>query len=251
MLRINGDIHGRKFWKLDNNTEKYDKIVFLGDYLDPYGFENITVEDAIENFKEIIEFKKNNTDKVVLLVGNHDAPYFSDAYFNLSSYHCRHSKMHHKEIHDLFNENKELFQFAYAYGDILFTHAGVDGDWLKYKIECESTDVNDICSALNSLSDTREDMAKLYMVTRSRGGYDRYGSCLWADVGDIMWDKYSDVSNIKQIFGHTLQAFYGEGGKTIVYGDPKEFRNCKMVDTASSYDLDTDNFTITPTTPHE
>ena len=40
------DIHGRCFWRLHvNNIDKYDKVVFLGDYVDPYGPENITEED--------------------------------------------------------------------------------------------------------------------------------------------------------------------------------------------------------------
>ena len=66
------DIHGRKFWKKPcENIDNYDKVVFLGDYLDPYNFEFISVEEAIKNFKEIIELKRNNMDKVVLLLGNH------------------------------------------------------------------------------------------------------------------------------------------------------------------------------------
>ena len=71
-LLVLPDIHGREFWRGPcNDIEKYDKVIFLGDYLDPYGFEGIEVEDAIENFKEILELKKNNMDKVVLLLGNH------------------------------------------------------------------------------------------------------------------------------------------------------------------------------------
>ena len=33
-----GDIHCRKFWRqcINNNIEKVEKVVFLGDYLDPY-----------------------------------------------------------------------------------------------------------------------------------------------------------------------------------------------------------------------
>lgn len=67
------DIHGRPFWK--KAVEKYknevDKIVFLGDYLDPYVWEGITRKNAIRNFEEIIDYKINNKDKVVLLLGNH------------------------------------------------------------------------------------------------------------------------------------------------------------------------------------
>ena len=70
-----GDIHGRDFWKqLKDNTE--DLIVFVGDYVDPYTYyEDITQKEALENFKEIIEFAKSR-DNVVLLMGNHDATYF-------------------------------------------------------------------------------------------------------------------------------------------------------------------------------
>ena len=67
------DVHGRKFWKdvvtqYENNV---DKIIFLGDYLDPYPDEGITRKDAINNFEEIIDYKVNNKDKFVLLLGNH------------------------------------------------------------------------------------------------------------------------------------------------------------------------------------
>lgn len=71
-LLILPDIHARKFWKEPcKDIGNYEKVVFLGDYLDPYGFEGITVEDAIENFNEIIDFKKKNSEKVVILLGNH------------------------------------------------------------------------------------------------------------------------------------------------------------------------------------
>ena len=53
------DIHGRSFWKkaVDENMDKVDKIIFLGDYLDPYPWENITRKEAISNFDDIIKFK--------------------------------------------------------------------------------------------------------------------------------------------------------------------------------------------------
>ena len=50
------DIHGRQFWKEAIKKFPKDqypnlKIIFLGDYLDPYGYEGILCKDAIENFK--------------------------------------------------------------------------------------------------------------------------------------------------------------------------------------------------------
>jgi len=252
MILVCGDIHGRKFWKKPcENPNKYDKIIFLGDYLDPYDFEKISVRDAIENFKEIIDFKKNNMEKVILLIGNHDCPYYSDIYFSFSSWHCRHSTWNHKEIHKLFADNIDLFQIAYAYGDILFTHAGVESGWLEKTVGCTEKDINSICSVLNTLTDDREGLEKLYKVTQERGGWDRYGSCTWADVHDIMRDfegalsgeAVKPIHKYKQVFGHTMQAYYDSNG-SIAFGDAIEFGKCKMIDTARAYVLDTDKFEI-------
>ena len=63
---VNPDIHGRHFWEESaKHVNEINKIIFLGDYFDPYDFEKISVEDAIENFKQILEFKKNNIDRIV------------------------------------------------------------------------------------------------------------------------------------------------------------------------------------------
>lgn len=53
------DIHGRTFWKSVKNDKSDSIIIFLGDYLDPYPHENITFEDALANFEEIIDFAKD------------------------------------------------------------------------------------------------------------------------------------------------------------------------------------------------
>ena len=49
------DVHGRIFWRRAKELVKsYQKIIFLGDYLDPYSYEGITPDMAFEEFKEII-----------------------------------------------------------------------------------------------------------------------------------------------------------------------------------------------------
>ena len=69
------DIHGRTFWKEAVDEHPSLPVVFLGDYLDPYARENITPEEALANFKDIIAFKKANMDRVTLLIGNHEIHY--------------------------------------------------------------------------------------------------------------------------------------------------------------------------------
>ena len=247
MLLINPDIHGRTFWKSSiNNINEYDKIIFLGDYLDPYQFEGISVKDSIDNFKDIINFKKENQDKVILLLGNHDLPYYSETYYKLSTYHCRHSKEYHKLIHKLFNDNKSLFQLAYAYNDILFTHAGCRTEWLNivFGKDYDISNINNIVFDLNNLLSDNNKLQYLYMVSRDRGGYDLCGSCVWEDVrGMIDGQNDNELNNIKQIFGHTLQAYYGVNHE-ILYGNIIEQNNIKMLDNCKSYILDADNFIV-------
>lgn len=69
-ILIMPDIHGRTFWKEGVSSGEYDKIIFLGDYIDPYSWEGISKNDAISNFEEIIDYAKAH-DNVVLLLGNH------------------------------------------------------------------------------------------------------------------------------------------------------------------------------------
>ena len=45
------DVHGRSFWKEYVKGHEEEDIIFLGDYLDPYGYEGIHCKDAIENFR--------------------------------------------------------------------------------------------------------------------------------------------------------------------------------------------------------
>jgi UDP-2,3-diacylglucosamine pyrophosphatase LpxH len=74
------DVHGRTFWRsvLKN---KDDTIVFLGDYCDPYLDEGITHKDCIRELTDILEFKKQNPERVVLLLGNHDISHMFPDYY--------------------------------------------------------------------------------------------------------------------------------------------------------------------------
>lgn len=67
------DVHGRTFWrKTTELIDNVDKVIFLGDYLDPYpDIDGIFPHEALIEFKDILEFKKSYPDKVILLLGNH------------------------------------------------------------------------------------------------------------------------------------------------------------------------------------
>ena len=88
-ILVLGDIHGRKFWRktIVNNIDKVDKVIFLGDYLDPYGDEIEENPELMEcegfgdaknllnMLNDIVGLKKNEPKKYILLTGNHTDSY--------------------------------------------------------------------------------------------------------------------------------------------------------------------------------
>lgn len=69
-----GDTHGRHTWRKKAKENDYNKFIFVGDYFDSR--ENISPRFQIENFKRILEFKRSDPERIVLLIGNHDYHYF-------------------------------------------------------------------------------------------------------------------------------------------------------------------------------
>lgn len=197
MIAIIPDVHGRRFWTaIKDRVDDFDKIIFLGDYLDPYyPNEKILPEDAIANFEEIIEFAKQYPDKVILLIGNHDC--WS---IDRRKESCRHAYVFWQIQHDMFMNNKDLFKYAHIEGNVLYTHAGVTKEW----IEQNNFDLNEsnIVEFLNS------DPKELWQVGMSRGGWCDHSSPIWACAyGD--WPMSHNPFNLIQIFGHSQQMSTG------------------------------------------
>ena len=70
-INVIPDIHCKNIWK-KFIQETSDLIVFLGDYVDSFTHSNT---EMINNLNDIIQFKLDNTDKVITLLGNHDIAY--------------------------------------------------------------------------------------------------------------------------------------------------------------------------------
>lgn len=186
------DVHGRKFWhKAMEMVDEVDQVVFLGDYLDPYSREGITFEDALVEFEGILAFKENYPDKVVLLVGNHDMHYIKTEFMNCS----RLNVWRRTEVHDLFMNNIDKLQLIHEVDNYLFSHAGVYLDWIK-KYEITLEELFDFKKFLEKRWQTLED------VSYTRGGWDKVGSCIWADIRESV-EHELPVMFKKQIVGHT------------------------------------------------
>lgn len=185
------DVHGRKFWhKAKEIINDVDKVVFLGDYLDPYSYEGITFEDSVQEFKDILNFKEQYPDKVVLLVGNHDMHYIRLDFMNCS----RLNVWRRVEVHDLFMNNIDKFQLIHEIDKYLFSHAGVYSDWInKYLLTLE--EIFDFDNFIENYWKTLED------VSYERGGYDPVGSCVWADIRESIQNEL--LPGFRHIVGHT------------------------------------------------
>ena len=139
-----GDIHGRTIWKdIVNQEKEFDKFVFIGDYLDTH--ENISGEQQLSNLLDIIEFKKANPDKVILLFGNHDFHYL-DVNERYSGFQNGYNYI----FKDILKRDLKYFQMCYKQDNILITHAGVSEVWCKNN----NIDLNqDIEQQINDLFD--------------------------------------------------------------------------------------------------
>ena len=181
------DVHGRKFWhKAEEMINSVDKVIFLGDYLDPYPWECISRLNAIKEFEKIIEFKNDNLDKVILLLGNHDCAY----YFNFGDA-SRYDYDNEHKIKMIFDQNSDLFKLFHKEDNYLFSHAGITNDWLKTYFSGKS--INDFLT-LNE----KNIIPYLWVVSDLRGGFGDTGSMIWSDVREK--DR---ESTFYQIFGHT------------------------------------------------
>lgn len=205
------DVHGRTFWQeAANLIDDVEKVIFLGDYLDPYSFEGINTKQAICQFKEIIKFSKNYPEKVILLLGNHDCAYCYD--FGSAS---RYAYENESEIKQLFKDNIELFRLYYLGNNgCLFSHAGITNNWVEHHFD-------NIENFLNK-SD-KEIIPYLWDISYIRGGWSKKGSMIWSDVreGDREETFY-------QIFGHTqLQSSPFITGKYACL----DVRRCFLLDT--------------------
>lgn len=213
MILILPDVHGRSFWKEPClNKDQFEKIIFLGDYVAPYTHEGIGNEDAIKIFKEIIDFKKENSDKVVLLLGNHDFSYFDPQICE-----CRTDFENWGKLNKLYFDNIDLFDLAYDIkteeGRYFFSHAGVRkhwfdtyvrGKWFAWNKEtlpkadyfnnalhfhCDNDNFDKIKTALS-----------VYSNFRGWDG-DKVGSMVWSDARE--WAGDPEYQNVTFICGHT------------------------------------------------
>jgi hypothetical protein len=177
------DVHGRDFWiEPCSHIDDYDKVIFLGDYHDPYSFQ-VSQDTSRHRLRDrLVPFVLEHRDKVICLLGNHDCNYI------IGKMADRMDKYHEKEIQS-YLEQMDL-HLAYRIGKYLFSHSGILPDWLH----ANTITLNDV------LEDNVADGA-LMQISPNRGGWDECGSCVWGDVQEYLFSN--KIPGYYQIFGHT------------------------------------------------
>ena len=227
-----GDCHGRQYWKnalfggisqFDQWAvevfegigdfmsdqypfSKYDKVVFIGDYVDSFNIRNIDIK---KNLEDIILFKKTFPNKVVLLLGNHDLQYRNGEKYVCSGYRPE-AKYDLGELLNTKVNGVDLFQAAYKYKNWLWTHAGIT---LGFKIDCIDTvlkkkannmyaDLFDEDMDIDEFINTMYGIEHPYVfrVSHARGGSSNVPGPFWADRRELL-DK--PMYDLNQIVGHT------------------------------------------------
>ena len=248
-LLVIPDIHGETFWRepVQRYIDQVDKIVFLGDYLDPYRDEgkDYSPQGLFDNLMDIIDLKRANLDKVVLLKGNHDQHYASEIFRDMAC-GSRCDTINWSLYHAVFVRNQELFKLVHL-EDIngipyLFSHAGLTLNWInkvnskKWKLADNKISVADpdIIERINALDDYNDEGQELLsIVGRNRTIIGpKSGSVLWADIEEHAIPdapKAYGLNKVFQVVGHSrLNEEY----------DKVEFDNLALIDSQRCFMVD-------------
>jgi len=193
-----GDLHGKSCWQAIDFGQ-YDKVVFMGDYVDST---NHSDEEILDNLKAVIHAKLQFSEKVVLLLGNHDIQYVYYPDYRCSGFR----RSMQISLTELFNQHIHLFQIAYQVGRHLFSHAGVSSPWYNRLLTLidkiplkDMLEKNDLAVLLNALNKTWH-RGLLHEVGISRGGSKEFGGVTWADKEEL---RNYPLEGYHQIVGHT------------------------------------------------
>jgi len=205
-----GDTHGRSTWETILRHEPHDLAVLVGDYFDTK--EDISGAKQLYNFQKIIEHKKANKDRTVLLFGNHDYQYMrytKDQYSGFQSGAW-------PEINRVLQEaiDEELVQMAFQYENYLFSHAGIGQTWMEripWHARFGKPDGWDGMNLANQVNFVFKFFPRYFNLLYSDDGTSMGESPIWIRPESFRKDQ---IKGYIQIMGHTMQNGIDDKGKS-------------------------------------
>lgn len=200
-----GDTHGRRTWEkvLAQEDNTFDRVVFIGDYFDCW--DPFTTAEQIENFNNILNYKRNNSDTVTVLLGNHDTQYIIKGE-RYSGYQPDGALDIAIAIENALSEG--LVQLMHIEDDYMFTHAGLTQVWT----DTYGLDLNKIEEEVNMLFENNRDAFRFSSSDSSGSGESCFQSPVWVRPLSLVANFAGDWT---QVVGHTTQ-------KNIQYYEGKE-----------------------------
>ena len=211
-----GDIHGRDYWKqIIEQEQDADVFVFVGDYFDSF---TIKGSDQINNFLDIVEFKKQSKVPVILLIGNHDYHYYPGIEDSGTS---GYQTLMAPSIKHVVSDNKQYLQAAYQVGEFVFTHAGLSSEWLDdivngWSVDSLDATINDLFRFQPNKLAYRS-YKQVGSIVYGVGGYgsETFQGPLWIRPKALMAaNKKTLRKQIIQVVGHTPQETIDIKGKS-------------------------------------
>lgn len=198
-----GDVHNHLYMFKDierlDKEYKFDRIIFLGDYVDDWLTDN---HNSLETLNTLFKLKEKEPDKYTMLIGNHELSYLG---FPCSG--------HHKELEDLVEQKlRENIHNLEYYTEIelgnktfVCSHAGFTNDYI-----CQVLDMyGEWKPVIDDLQKTKlQNLVYLRYCSRARGGMDSCSSFVWTDRRELMYCSDNLIIPY-QIVGHTPASTVG------------------------------------------
>ena len=200
-----GDIHTHNYMfdDIERLDKEYifDKIIFHGDYVDDWLAKN---NESLITLDKVINLKKSNPNKYILLLGNHELSYLG---FPCSG--------HRYDIeNDISNKLKDNINYFDLYTitnidnkEYVSTHGGITNSYIHGVITrvipgLKNSEWKQGLDVMNKYK--KDSLNLLTYVSALRGGYHEYSSMVWCDKREHEFfsslEKYF-IPN--QIIGHT------------------------------------------------
>lgn len=219
-----GDIHGRTIWRDIIEKENPDFVIFLGDYVSTHEF--ISPKQQIKELNNILNYKEQNKDNVILLRGNHDLQHLGYHWAECSG--LNYTVRQYMSSSDIKERYLTLTQWVYINEELktIFSHAGVSTVWME-----EVAKIKDIYE-INTLEPSE------------KFGFwpdDIFDNCGYSQTQPPTWIRpYTlatcNVIGYDQVVGHTPQKNISKmtknckGKQTIWLCDSLEFDNYLIIE---------------------